>query len=122
MSSTHPHTLRIAGTISARPREREIVQDGDESNKLKGLSFELTSARETRQDRNGRDYNVDPKWTLSVFDFEDEVAQNLFRRVSDLQIGDGVVVDVAVIPTMRRGYPSINLRVLTLENGGPTTS
>lgn len=115
-NSTFRHTLTLEGTVSSRAREINIGQDNDD--KLEGLSFELTSDRESRTNREGSEYFVDPKWTLRAFQFDNDAdAQALYNMVQDLQIGDRVSATVAVIPTVRRGYPSLSLRLLSLENG-----
>jgi len=116
-NSNFRHTLKLEGNVSSRAREMQITKGEDSSDTLEGLSFELTSDRETRTNRAGEDYPVDPKWSLRVFNFDgDPDAQALYAAVQDLRIGDAVSVEVAVIPVMRRGYPAVNLRVLGLEN------
>lgn len=117
------HTITLHGVVSQRPRARQIEQGNEgDTTILEGLEFQVTEARIQREDRDGVAYEVDPSWVLSAFKFDDVESQSLYTKVGDLQIGDNVTVEAAVVPSRRRGFQTINLRLLSLSNQGPRQS
>ena len=109
-------TGRFKGVVSQRPRDRKNEKEGEPT--LYGYSFQMTSDRKIRLNRDGGEYNADPMYDLTVWNLnDDENAQHIFNQVADFQIGDKIEIEVAVVTKMRRGFQSVSLRVLDLRNG-----
>jgi hypothetical protein len=103
--------LTLTGKIS--DRARTFTGEGKDGNPYSKTNFALTEGRQVRvSERDGQDYNADDRWTLSIMGNEDSKTQELLKIVSDLDIGDEVTVDVAVLP--RKGFPFF--RVLDVRN------
>ena len=104
-------TMTLKGKISDRARTFEGT--GKDGNPYSKTNFQLTEGRQVRvSERDGSDYNADDRWTLSIMGNDDEKTQTLLNTVSDLDIGDSVEVEVAVLP--RKGFPFF--RVLNVRN------
>ena len=109
-------TGTLNGVVSARPRELKLERN---EQKIDGLTFEVTTERRGRVNSTGDDYNVDPRYSMRVYNFEDdEDASRIFKQVGDLRIGDQISVEIGVVSSSRRGRDDLSLRVLSINNGG----
>jgi len=110
-NETTYHIMTLKGKIADRARTFEGT--GKDGNPYSKTNFQLTEDRKTRvSERDGQDYSADDRWTLSIMGNDDEKTQYMLNQVTDLDIGDTVEVEVAVLP--RKGFPFF--RVLSVRN------
>ena len=108
--------ITYTGKVSARANTFNGI--GKDEKPYSRTNFTITEDRKMRtNERDGHDYNADDRWVMSIMGNEDEKTQNILSVVEDLDLGDKVEVEVAVLS--RKGYPSF--RVLDVRNLEPVS-